>query len=62
MKKNKVEVFKNSKGKWQWRIRWSNGEIGSHSEVYTRCYGARKSAKKLYSYLNKLFWDFWILK
>ena len=60
MKKNKIQLFKNTKGKWQWRLRWSNGEIGASSEVYTTKRGAFKSAKKMFSYLWK-FKD-WVIE
>lgn len=47
-KNKKIQVFKNSGGKWQWQLRWANGEIGAHSEMYTTKHGARKSAFKIF--------------
>jgi len=31
----KIEMFENTKGKWQWRLRAGNGEILAHSEEYS---------------------------
>ena len=56
MKRCKIVVFKNKKGKWQFRGVWANGEIGFHSEVYTTKHGAVKSAKKLWGMLGAS-WD-----
>jgi len=30
-----VEVFQNRRGKWQWRLVGTNGEILAHSEEYS---------------------------
>lgn len=42
-----VEVFKDSKGQWRFRLKAANGEIIAQSEGYTRRYTAHQGAKRV---------------
>ena len=42
-----VEVLKGKKGKWYWRLKYSNGRILAHSEIYSAKYQAVKTARNL---------------
>ena len=47
-----VEVLKGKKGKWYWRLKYINGRILAHSEIYSSRYQAQKTARNLASNLN----------
>jgi len=42
-----VEVLKGKAGKWYWRLKYANGRILAHSEMYSAKYQARKTAHNL---------------
>ena len=42
-----IEVLKGKKGKWYWRLKYSNGRILAHSETYSSRHQAKKTALNL---------------
>lgn len=46
-RRSKVEVFKDSRGHWRFRIVAGNGEVIAQSEGYTRRYTAKLGAKRV---------------
>jgi len=43
----KIEMLKNKKSKWFWRIKANNGKILAHSESYNSKQACRKTAGML---------------
>lgn len=48
MKKNRIQVLKNKRGKWFWRIRWSNSKIACMAEDYELKTNCTRVAKMLF--------------
>lgn len=46
MKPRRIEIYKDRKGGFRWRLKGANGEPISGSESYTRKYDAKKAAVK----------------
>jgi uncharacterized protein YegP (UPF0339 family) len=48
MRRDRIEVYKDLKGEWRWRIKARNGEIIADSaEGYTRRWSAWRAARRL---------------
>ena len=43
----KIEMLKNKKSKWFWRIKANNGKILAHSESYNSKQACRKTADRV---------------
>ena len=47
----KIEVLKNKRSKWYWRLVAANGKVLAHSETYSSKQMALKTAKKIAAYV-----------